>query len=185
MSKKQNGGGATTPNKFLRQGSGILRRRGSSTPKSPLLGDTIPKEIVEKREGLWKRIQEYQGMDKEAWLNSIANHLEFSLFASRNTAVDGDVYFAVALAARDRLIERANDSDENLTASKCKKAYYLSLEYLMGRSLVNTLVCLDSFDVVKEALDQIGYDLDEIIELERDPGLGNGGLGSKLLINLY
>lgn len=160
-----------------RSGSGILRRRGSSTPKSPLLGEGIPKEIIDKREKLWKRIYEYQGMDKEAILSSIASHMEFTLFSNRNTAVDSDVFYAVALAVRDRLIEFANDCEDNIITSKCKKAYYLSLEYLMGRSLLNNLLCLGLYDTLKEALDEIGYDLGGIEELEKDPGLGNGGLG--------
>ena len=160
-----------------RTGSGILRRRGSSTPKSPLLGDSVPKEITEKREKLWKRIYEYQGIDKESLLSSIANHMEFTLFSNRNTAVDSDVFSAVAMSVRDRLIEIANDTEDVLIASKCKKVYYLSLEYLMGRSLANNIACLGLNDVIREALDDIGYDLSEILELERDPGLGNGGLG--------
>jgi len=172
-------GPGNPPAALKRSGSGILRRRGSSTPKSPLLGDSIPKEIIEKREKLWKRIYEYQGIDKESLLSSIANHMEFTLFSNRNTAVDSDVFSAVSLAVRDRLIEVANDTEDIMIASKCKKIYYLSLEYLMGRSLTNNLASLGLQDTVKEALEDIGYDLSEILELERDPGLGNGGLGSK------
>jgi len=157
--------------------SSIRRRQGSSTPKSPLLGGGVPKEVIEKREKLWRRIYEYQGMDKESILSSIATHMEFSLFSSRNTAVDGDIFQAVALTVRDRLIEMANDTEDIVIASRCKRVHYLSLEYLMGNALKNGLSCLRLMDTVRDALEDIGYDLNEILELERNPGLGTGGLG--------
>ena len=123
-------------------------------------------------------ISEYQGLDKESITRSIAHHLEFTQFENRNTAVDYDIFASLAFAIRDRLIEFSNDTQESLIFHKSKRVYYLSLEYLMGRSLKNNINCLDLHDTVKETLDDIGYDLSEIEEVEVEPGLGNGGLGS-------
>ncbi len=124
-------------------------------------------------------ISEYEGMDKDSLIRSIAHHLEFTQFENRNTAVNYDIYSALAFAIRDRLIEFANDTQERFIAHQEKKVFYLSLEYLMGRSLRNNLVALDLFNTAQDALEDIGYDLFEIEEQEKEPGLGNGGLGSK------
>ncbi|MBT8107966.1 MAG: glycogen/starch/alpha-glucan phosphorylase [Gammaproteobacteria bacterium] len=87
------------------------------------------------------------------------------------------LYQAVVYAARDRLMERWNKT-RNLAATRdSRRTAYLSLEFLMGRLLRNTLLNLGIENETKDALDRIGLDLADVCERERDTGLGNGGLG--------
>lgn len=78
---------------------------------------------------------------------------------------------------RDRLIEQLNDSNEYFNSQNSKRVYYLSLEFLLGRMLQNSLVNIDMEKKYKDALTDIGFKLEEIYEEEVDPALGNGGLG--------
>jgi len=93
-------------------------------------------------------------------------------------ATQADLYIALARVVRDRLIERwiatrrAYYDDPNV-----KRVYYLSLEFLVGRSLGNSLINLQFYQECEQALLQLGYDMEEIRELEEEAGLGNGGLG--------
>jgi starch phosphorylase len=64
-----------------------------------------------------------------------------------------------------------------MTANDCKRVYYFSLEFLLGRMLQNALVNLDLQKQYKDALMEIGYSLEDLYEEEIDPALGNGGLG--------
>ncbi|KAK4538276.1 hypothetical protein CDCA_CDCA17G4301 [Cyanidium caldarium] len=107
----------------------------------------------------------------------IVNHLEYSLARTRHSFDRFGAYQATALSVRDRLIESWNDTQQYFTDTDCKRVYYLSLEFLMGRFLDNALVNLGIRDQYKEALLELGFDLDEVEAEERDPGLGNGGLG--------
>ncbi len=87
------------------------------------------------------------------------------------------VYSSCALALRDRLVERWRRTRRAYDESDCKQAYYLSLEFLMGRALGNALLNLDLETAGAEALRNLGLELEELQELEHDAGLGNGGLG--------
>jgi len=87
------------------------------------------------------------------------------------------VYASCALVMRDRLVERWRRTQRAYDESNCKQAYYLSLEFLMGRALGNALLNLDLDEASAEALRNLGLELEEVRELESDAGLGNGGLG--------
>ncbi len=87
------------------------------------------------------------------------------------------VYASCALALRDRLVERWRHTQRAYEEADCKQAYYLSLEFLMGRALGNALLNLDLESATTEALRNLGLALEEVRELESDAGLGNGGLG--------
>ncbi|ADE12035.1 glycogen/starch/alpha-glucan phosphorylase [Sideroxydans lithotrophicus] len=87
------------------------------------------------------------------------------------------VYSSCALVLRDRLVERWRRTQRAYDESDCKQAYYLSLEFLMGRALGNALLNLDLEGASAEAMRNLGLDLEEVQELESDAGLGNGGLG--------
>jgi starch phosphorylase len=78
---------------------------------------------------------------------------------------------------RDRLIESWNDTNQHYRETNPKRVYYMSMEFLMGRSLLNSLYNLDLKDTYTEALQQLGYDMEALREKERDAALGNGGLG--------
>jgi len=88
-----------------------------------------------------------------------------------------DVYKALSFALRDVLVEKWIETQKNFYAKKSKRVYYLSLEFLVGRTLGNTLINTGLMGEVSKALEQLGYDLEEIREVEEDAALGNGGLG--------
>ena len=126
---------------------------------------------------MWDLIATYRSMDRDGLLESMANHIEFSQCKNRYTAEDFDIFRSLALSIRDRLVEFWNDTQQTYHSKKCKQVYYLSLEYLIGRSLKNNLLNLGIIKAGEDAISKIGYDLEEIQELEHDAGLGNGGLG--------
>ena len=128
-------------------------------------------------EKIWDLIADYRRMDSEGLIHSIAHHLEFSQCKNRYTAEDFDVYRSLATSLRDRLVEFWNDTQQTYHLNPIRQVYYLSLEYLIGRSLRNNLINLGIYEECREALRLIGYELDEIEEMEVDAGLGNGGLG--------
>ncbi len=92
-------------------------------------------------------------------------------------ATKNDWYMAVAYTVRDRMIEHFIRALKELPPPKVKIVSYLSAEFLMGPHLGNNLLNMGLRDSVREALKKLGLDLDVILELEGEPGLGNGGLG--------
>ena len=87
------------------------------------------------------------------------------------------VYYALALSLRDRLIERWLRTQYEYRKRDVKKVYYLSMEFLIGRLLGNSLINLELYNESYDMLKEMGYALEDIAELEPDMGLGNGGLG--------
>ena len=86
-------------------------------------------------------------------------------------------YKALALTVRDRLMERWKNTRYAYEESDCKRGYYLSLEFLMGRALGNAMLNLGITDAATQALQTLGLELEDLAEAEHDAGLGNGGLG--------
>ena len=86
-------------------------------------------------------------------------------------------YEALALTLRDRLIERWKNTRYAYEKGACKRAYYLSMEFLMGRALSNAMLNLGVSDAIDRAVHYLGLNLEEIRNSEHDAGLGNGGLG--------
>ncbi|MEN8232992.1 MAG: glycogen/starch/alpha-glucan family phosphorylase, partial [Thermodesulfobacteriota bacterium] len=101
------------------------------------------------------------------------------IFQGRDPELVGnrDLYQALAYTLRDILIENWIKTQRTNYTKKKKRVYYLSLEFLIGRTLGNALINLGLYDEVDAALKSLGYDLDEIREIEEDAALGNGGLG--------
>jgi glycogen phosphorylase len=118
------------------------------------------------------------GSDATAIQDSIKHHLQFTL-AELPDHVDSrwEPYVSLALAVRDRLIESWVRTHESYYEHDAKRVYYLSLEFLMGRTLGNAALNLGIMDACAEALLKLGYTLEELREAEWDAGLGNGGLG--------
>ena len=87
------------------------------------------------------------------------------------------IYEALSMVIRDRLTERWKKTYIAYKKQDCKKAYYLSMEFLMGRTLSNAMLNLGVNDVVSQAMYDLGLDIEELIDAEPDAGLGNGGLG--------
>ena len=109
--------------------------------------------------------------------NQFAENLEFRLIKDRITATGSDAYFALSLAIRDRLVRKWLRTQHQYFQKDVKRVYYLSLEYLMGRLLGNSLINMEYYEECSHILKEDGYSLEEIREIEHDMGLGNGGLG--------
>jgi len=95
----------------------------------------------------------------------------------QNTATKHDLYTALALTVRDRLFQRVVRSLTHYGGANARRVAYLSAEFLPGPHLANNLLNLGITEPVREAMHGLGYDLDELIAQEEEPGLGNGGLG--------
>ena len=87
------------------------------------------------------------------------------------------VFTAFSLSWRDRLVERWKKTRAAYTEADCKRTYYLSLEFLMGRALGNAMLNLDVDSGTEQVLKKLGLEMEEILDQEHDAGLGNGGLG--------
>ncbi len=113
----------------------------------------------------------------EGMKTSILNHLKFTLARDIATAGKRDLWLSTCMAVRDRILERMIATKEVHRQNDVRRVYYLSLEYLMGRLLINNLFNVGLEEKARRALEELGFSLDEIREEEPDMGLGNGGLG--------
>ncbi|MEQ9409429.1 MAG: glycogen/starch/alpha-glucan phosphorylase [Fuerstiella sp.] len=104
-------------------------------------------------------------------------HLNFTLGHHARDVDAGYLYRALAITVRDRLVSVWKETQERIARCGRKRVYYLSLEFLVGRSLTNAILNLDLEQPVRDALREYGLSLEETAELEHDAGLGNGGLG--------
>jgi glycogen phosphorylase len=119
-----------------------------------------------------------QGMDAGSLEAGILSHLEFTLGElPKHVDSEWEPYLSVALAVRDRLMERWIRTQDAYYEHDAKRVYYLSLEFLMGRTLGNSLINLGLLEECKKAASNLGYDFETLREAEWDAGLGNGGLG--------
>ena len=109
--------------------------------------------------------------------NAFCANLHSRLGRLERFATKNDLYLALALTVRDRLFERIVETMDTYGGVNARRVAYLSAEYLPGPHLANNLLNLGITDVTREALRELGYDLEELISQEEEPGLGNGGLG--------
>jgi len=117
------------------------------------------------------------GMDADALALDIRRYFGNFLGRDKHCRSTHYPYQALALALRDRLMERWKRTRYAYEEQDAKYAYYLSLEFLMGRTLGNTLLNLGLAETATPTLRRLGLDLEELIDVESDAGLGNGGLG--------
>jgi starch phosphorylase len=122
------------------------------------------------------------GLSKPVLRRAFTDNLFYVQGRSVRTATKNDLYMALAYTVRDRVLERFLRSSyqrrKDLATEKIAKfVAYLSAEFLTGPFLDNNLVNLGIEEEVRAALDELGIDLDELVEFEVEPGLGNGGLG--------
>ncbi|HET9034815.1 MAG TPA: glycogen/starch/alpha-glucan family phosphorylase, partial [Myxococcaceae bacterium] len=115
--------------------------------------------------------------DPHALQRSFLAHVQYTRGQGPDRASPRDRFQAIAMAVRDRLAERWVATKRTHRALDPKRAYYLSAEYLLGRALGNNLIATGLLDAAREGLRGAGVDLDALVELEPDAGLGNGGLG--------
>ena len=117
-------------------------------------------------------------MDADAVFDGMTEHLFFTLGKLATSASLRDLYMALSFAVRDRLMSRYLTSQETIRARPQKTVAYLSAEFLIGPQLNNNLLNLGIKKEAEEALKRFGIEsLNEILEVEEEPGLGNGGLG--------
>ncbi|MDD7390244.1 MAG: glycogen/starch/alpha-glucan phosphorylase [Lachnospiraceae bacterium] len=118
-----------------------------------------------------------ENLDKKTFKKDIKDFLKNFY---RKTIEDADkhqLFNAVAYALKEYIVEDWMATHKAYDEQDAKMVYYLSMEFLMGRALGNNIINLQASDAVKEALEELGLDLNEIEDAERDYALGNGGLG--------
>jgi starch phosphorylase len=113
----------------------------------------------------------------EALRRSISNRLMYGVGKDAVAARPQDWLHAAALAVRDRLVARWMKTTRMQYEQDVKRVYYLSMEFLIGRTFTNALLALGIYDPMKEALASLGVDMEALTDLEPDAALGNGGLG--------
>ena len=108
---------------------------------------------------------------------SFIYHLQHTLVKDKYSATKADMYLALAHAVRDLLAARWLDTQQSYYKNDVKRVYYISMEFLMGRTLGNTLINLGVQEEWDAALKELGLSIEDLQEIEWDAGLGNGGLG--------
>lgn len=112
-----------------------------------------------------------------AIIESFAERMKFMIARDVHTATDFDTYAALAYAVRDQIVDRWFRTQSHYYEADSKRVYYLSLEFLLGRLLVQNTINLGADREYRDAMGELGLDLNSMSELEPEPGLGNGGLG--------
>jgi starch phosphorylase len=116
-------------------------------------------------------------LNKEALKNAFLDDLFYVQGKFPALATKNDYYMALAYAVRDRMLQRWISTAAAYTKQASRTVAYLSAEFLMGPHLGNNLINLGIFDRVKQCMTELGYNFDELLLQEEEPGLGNGGLG--------
>ncbi len=117
------------------------------------------------------------GMDKKDFVYDFKKYYSHRLGRDAKCRSPHYAYEALSLAVSDRLIERWKHTYNSYKDADCKRAFYISMEFLMGRTLSNAMLNLGITNTVEKSLYELGLDLEELIDSEPDAGLGNGGLG--------
>lgn len=115
--------------------------------------------------------------DKEGFKKEIEYNVKTLYRKTIDEATPQELYQAVSYSVKDDIIDRWIATHKVYKEKNVKKVYYLSMEFLVGRALGNNLLNLGYYEQIKEALDEMGLDINFIEDQERDPALGNGGLG--------
>jgi len=117
------------------------------------------------------------GMDKDSIRDALSTHLTYSISKYPISATARDWFETAAFAVRDRLVERWMESMQRYYRGDSKRIYYLSLEFLVGRTFSNAILNLNIQEECKAALYELGQNIETISDIEFDAALGNGGLG--------
>jgi starch phosphorylase len=118
-----------------------------------------------------------QGMEKEDFIDDFKQYYVHLLGRDERTSSPFYAGEALSMAIRDRLMERWKATHQTYKDNECRRGYYLSMEFLMGRTLSNAMLNLGITDTITQAMYDLGIEIEEIISCEQDAGLGNGGLG--------
>ncbi|KJR43623.1 Glycosyl transferase, family 35, partial [Candidatus Magnetoovum chiemensis] len=131
----------------------------------------------ENKISLDEPLNPYFGEDAKSIKMSFENNLKYELAKDKYSATQRDYFKSLASAIRGRLVHKWINTQQNYYDNDCKRLYYLSLEYLMGRGLSNALINLGLMKNTADAIFDAGHELEDLQETEFDAGLGNGGLG--------
>ena len=115
--------------------------------------------------------------DKKEFIKCVKENVKTLYRKTMAEASEQEVFQAVSYAVKDVIIDNWLATQQIFDKEDPKMVYYMSMEFLMGRALGNNLINLTAYQEVKEALDELGFDLNTIEDQEPDPALGNGGLG--------
>ncbi|KAJ1967467.1 Non-essential glycogen phosphorylase [Dispira parvispora] len=116
-------------------------------------------------------------VDNERVQNAIIRHLSTTMVKIPKQVDSFATYMAAAYSVRDRLIQRWNETQEYHESLQVKRVYYMSMEFLLGRSMDNALLALGLKKVYSDCLNGLGFNMEDCLEEELNAGLGNGGLG--------
>ncbi|RWR96411.1 glycogen phosphorylase 1 isoform X1 [Cinnamomum micranthum f. kanehirae] len=161
-------GALAVPAASLAASRGFVVRRAGLLPDSG--------ERRGKAERLFRLMDGFRKNDPVSLQKDILDHVEFTVARSRFNFDDFEAYQALSHSIRDRLIERWHDTQQYFKRKDPKRLYFLSLEFLMGRSLSNSVINLGIRDNCANALNQLGFEFEVVAEQEGDAALGNGGL---------
>lgn len=115
--------------------------------------------------------------EKETFIKNVKNTVKSLFRKELSEASQQEIYQAVSFVVKEVVIDQWLATQKTMEKTDPKTVYYMSMEFLVGRALGNNLINLTAYNEVKEALEEIGLDLNLIEDQERDPALGNGGLG--------
>ena len=118
-----------------------------------------------------------QGMKKKDFIDDFKQYYVHLLGRDEHTSSPFYAGEALSMAIRDRMMERWKATHQTYKDNNCRRGYYLSMEFLMGRTLSNAMLNLGVTDTVTQAMYDLGIEIEELIACEQDAGLGNGGLG--------
>ena len=118
-----------------------------------------------------------RGFDKETFKKTVKYYVKSLFRRTIDEATQAQVFQAVAYSVKDIIMDEWIATHKEYEKQDAKTVYYLSMEFLMGRALGNNMINLCAYDEIKEALDEMGFDLNVIEDQEPDAALGNGGLG--------
>ena len=122
-------------------------------------------------------MKKMNGFNKEEFKQSVLYNVKSLFRKTIDDATPAQVFQAVAFAVKDVVIDQWIATHKEYEKQDAKTVYYLSMEFLMGRALGNNMINICAYQEIKEALDEMGFDLNLIEDQEPDAALGNGGLG--------
>jgi len=136
------------------------------------------KQYIDIREQIQILVEDDRtGTTVETLKRALADNLYYVQGKAEHFATPHDYYMALAHTVRDRMLHRRIKTAVTYHQQDPKTVYYLSAEFLIGRLLTNNLINTGLYEQIHQTLKEVGLDLDELMEREDDPGLGNGGLG--------
>lgn len=137
----------------------------------------IDQSIPIKAREAWTRYAVKEFATPDDLESLFINHVETTLARSMYNCDNLAAYSALSSSIRDKLILHWNKTQQLHTLREAKRIYYLSLEFLMGRALDNAMINLGIKELCGKSVDELGFNLEDVIDIEPDAGLGNGGLG--------